>query len=45
MEKCGAAGGRAAPLQGGHAANGVTSGRKQDTGRTGSVIRNLHATH
>jgi hypothetical protein len=33
----------AAPLQGGHAVRDVTSGRKQDTGRTGSVIRTLRA--
>jgi len=40
-KKGGAAGGLAAPPKGGHVFMNVTSGRKQDTGKTGSVIRNV----
>jgi hypothetical protein len=36
-KKGGAAGGLAAPPKGGHVFMDVTSGRKQETGKTGSV--------
>jgi hypothetical protein len=40
-KKGGAAGGLAAPPKVGHVLKDVTSGRKQDTGKTGSVIRKV----
>jgi glycerate kinase len=40
-KKSGAAGGLAAPLKVGHVFMDMTSGRKQETGKTGSVIRKI----
>jgi hypothetical protein len=40
-KKGGATGGLATPPKGGHVFLDVTSGRKQDTGKTGFVIRKL----